>query len=415
MAGTDGGDDAANTVLASTTAASGDGHAPEEGALSTDAPETGATATDGRADTTAGTPQPGAAHATRGRAGQIVLREVNPTDDMPDLPPARESSTVTTSLLAAFAARAGGAHTTGSTTAVTGAADGAIADQTSSTTGDDTSDATAATPDDTSDTTAATDEIASDRGALTLAAADTTDAVAEGRAGRFANLPTVPIAAAVGQPADSTPADDAAATSDNGDDPTDREDDGGQASGVSPGDPWTTVAQMTLLCIGVLAVIQTVVLVIVNQFLTQSATGVGRDAAAVLAAHGKVTTVMLPALMGGAIAAVALAVWRIRTGMPPASGDHPPSGRRALGVPVPLWVAGATTIAVLGVVLSGSSTSITAAQRTTIAAITTCVALAAAFLFAPRSLAVPADGDDAPDDDAATDSSASPGPLVGVG
>ena len=117
---------------------------------------------------------------------------------------------------------------------------------------------------------------------------------------------------------------------------------------------WTTVAQFTLLFIGMLCVFQVVVLLVVNQFLSQAASD-QTVAADMLSAHAKVATVMLPALVGGAIAAAALAAWRAYTD-PRQREDTSGLRRWVLGLPVAVWGVLATAMGLLLVVLfAGSS------------------------------------------------------------
>ena len=360
---------------------------------------------------------PGASHAARGRAERIVLREVDPAQDAADTPVTPESSTVTTSLLEAFAERSGTAVGSSDDVAET-RADSAAGSHTGPTTADTNDTPTEAN---TAPTTADTNDTPTEPNtAPTTADANDTPtepAPTEPVTSRFANLPTVPFDGSDAHGAPATGHDDNRWTEDTSSPhgtavtSASRDDSHADGQSSSTAEPWTTVAQVTLLCMGVLAAIQTVVLIIVTQFLTQSASGAGRDVADVLAAHSKVITVMLPAVVGGAVAAIALAVWQARIMSKDAPGAAR-SGRRVLGVPATLVGAAVATLAVLIVVLLGSSASVADAQRTTFGAIATCVALAVTFLLAPRSLAVPPAGDEAPVDDTPT---TSPGPLVGVG
>jgi hypothetical protein len=164
---------------------------------------------------------------------------------------------------------------------------------------------------------------------------------------------------------------------------------------------WTAVAQFTLLFIGMLCVFQVVVLLVVNQFLSQAQTQQA-VAADMLAAHAKVATVMLPALVGGAFAAAAFAAWRAHTD-PQQHDDDAPLRRWVLGLPVAIWAVIVTATVLLVVVLLGTSATVAGAQRMTLWAIGACTLLCVACVAAPRGLAAveDADADEAPRADAA--------------
>ena len=149
---------------------------------------------------------------------------------------------------------------------------------------------------------------------------------------------------------------------------------------------WTTVAQFTLLFIGMLCVFQVVVLLVVNQFLSQAQTQPA-VAADMLAAHAKVATVMLPALIGGALSAAALAAWRAHED-PQERDDATLLRRWVLGLPVAIWAVIVAAAVLLLVVLLGTSTTVVEAQRMTLWAIGACTLLGVACVAAPRGLAV---------------------------
>lgn len=161
---------------------------------------------------------------------------------------------------------------------------------------------------------------------------------------------------------------------------------------LSEAGTWTTVAQFTLLFIGMLCVFQIVVLLVVNQFLSRTQ-GQGVVAADMLAAHAKVATVMLPALVGGAFAAAAFAAWRAYAD-PREPDDTSRLRRRVLGLPVAIWAVFAAGIALLIVVLFGTSATVAEAQRMTWWAIGTCTLLGVACIAAPRGLTTRDEDDD---------------------
>lgn len=145
---------------------------------------------------------------------------------------------------------------------------------------------------------------------------------------------------------------------------------------------WTAVAQFALLVLGMLCVFQIAVLVVVNQFLSQAQAG-GADADA-LAAHGKVTGVMFPAL---AVVAVAVAVFA-------GSRSDDDSGRggvhrRVAGLPTTLWIMVAAATAVLTMGLIDASATAGQAQDVTLRAIVVCSVLGLTAFVAPRGFAAP--------------------------
>lgn len=148
---------------------------------------------------------------------------------------------------------------------------------------------------------------------------------------------------------------------------------------------WTTVAQFTLLFIGMLCVFQVVVLLVVNQFLSQ-AQSQATVAADMLAAHAKVATVMLPALVGGAFATAGFAAWRAYAD-PRERDDTAWLRRRLAGLPIAIWTVIVTATLLLVVVASGTSATVAEAQRTTLWAIGACSLLGVACVAAPRGLA----------------------------
>ena len=146
---------------------------------------------------------------------------------------------------------------------------------------------------------------------------------------------------------------------------------------------WTTVAQFTLLFMGMLCVFQVVVLLVVNQFLAQSPQVAAPD---MLAAHAKVATVMLPALVGGAFATAAFAAWRAYTD-PRERDDTSWLRRRLGGLPIAIWAVFVAAALLLLVVLLGTSATVPEARQMTWWAIGACSLLGVACVAAPRGLA----------------------------
>ena len=181
-------------------------------------------------------------------------------------------------------------------------------------------------------------------------------------------------------PADGTTASTPAAGQDTADTPAWR-------AVLREAGTWTAVSQFTLLFIAMLCVFQVVVLLVVNQFLSQAQTQ-EVVAADMLAAHAKVATVMLPALVGGAFAAAAFAAWRAHTD-PQQRDDTAPLRRWVLGLPVAIWAVIVTATMLLSVVLFGTSATVAEAQRMTLWALGACTLLCIACVAAPRGLTAP--------------------------
>lgn len=149
---------------------------------------------------------------------------------------------------------------------------------------------------------------------------------------------------------------------------------------------WTAVAQVALLAVGMLCIIQVFVLIVVSSYLSD-ARGQGTGVVAgSLAAHAKVDEVMLPALLVFTVAALAFAVWRSL-----ASRGNAPSRRvgvfgRPLGIPMTLWRVFLAAITLLLVIIPDTPSTIDAAQRITQWAMVACAVLGAACFAAPRGL-----------------------------
>lgn len=144
---------------------------------------------------------------------------------------------------------------------------------------------------------------------------------------------------------------------------------------------WTAIAQVALLAVGMLSVIQIFVLVVVLSYLNDDTTRSG-DSAASLAAYAQIDDVMLPALFVFAVGALLLAAWRSFAGH---LGGEP--GRPALGMPLGLWGVLAGVIALLGViVMSQATVGVVEAVRATQVALGACALLGLACFVAPRGL-----------------------------
>lgn len=144
---------------------------------------------------------------------------------------------------------------------------------------------------------------------------------------------------------------------------------------------WTAVAQIALLAVGMLCVIQIFVLVVVLSYLNDGADP-GGDAIGSMAAYGKVDSVMLPALFAFAVGALVLAAWR---GWAERSGGG--ARHQVLGLPIGLWGALVGVIALLGVIVAAqSTTSVADAQRITQMALVACGVLGVSCFAAPRGL-----------------------------
>lgn len=154
---------------------------------------------------------------------------------------------------------------------------------------------------------------------------------------------------------------------------------------------WTAAAQIGLLIVSLLCVFQVVVLLVVLRFLGEPDVSETVETADLLLAHRRATTIMLPALVIGALAAAALAIWRVRR-----STDDAAPAAALLGVPASLWamVAAAGVVAAIAAT-SGASTP-DQAQRVTLLAVAACALLGATAFIAPRGLAAATDGDRSP-------------------
>jgi hypothetical protein len=139
---------------------------------------------------------------------------------------------------------------------------------------------------------------------------------------------------------------------------------------------WTSVAQVMLVIVGMLCVFQIVVLIVVYQFLGDAGSAAA-DPTDVLAAHTKVATVMLPALVGGTFAVTAFAAWR--------AFSTPTRGMHLLGLPAALWAVLISTSVLAAVVLLGGSSTIAQARQMTLWAIAACALLGMACIAAPRT------------------------------
>lgn len=147
---------------------------------------------------------------------------------------------------------------------------------------------------------------------------------------------------------------------------------------------WTAVAQIALLAVGMLCVIQIFVLVLVLSYLSDAADA-GGDSAASMAAYGKVDSVMLPALFAFAVGALVLAAWRAL-----AEDRSSATRRQPLGLSLGLWGVVVGVMALLGVIVASDATmTVPDARRITQLALGACGVLALACFTAPRSLAQP--------------------------
>jgi hypothetical protein len=149
---------------------------------------------------------------------------------------------------------------------------------------------------------------------------------------------------------------------------------------------WTAVAQVALLAVGMLCIIQVFVLIVVNSYLSEARIGGGDVATDSLAAHAKVDGVMLPTLLVFALVAFVFATWRsVASGAGDSGGAGGMFGK-PLGVPIALWRMLLAAITLLVVILQAPPTGVAAAQRITQWAIFACVLLGAACFAAPRGL-----------------------------
>ncbi|HSK90938.1 MAG TPA: hypothetical protein VK875_06470 [Euzebyales bacterium] len=152
---------------------------------------------------------------------------------------------------------------------------------------------------------------------------------------------------------------------------------------------WTAVAQVALLAVGMLCIIQVFVLIVVSSYLNDANGNTDQVVAGSLAAHEKVAGVMLPALLGFAIVALAFAAWRGYDRSEDAAGADGLLGR-PLGFPVALWRV-FIAVLILGVLVLfvEQPATVDAAQRVTQWAMVACTILGAACFTAPRGLEVP--------------------------
>jgi hypothetical protein len=145
---------------------------------------------------------------------------------------------------------------------------------------------------------------------------------------------------------------------------------------------WTAIAQVALLAVGMLCIIQVFVLVVVTSYLDD-----GGDTAGSLAAHAKVDGVMLPALFAFAAVALLFAAWR---GFDRGTDDS--SLRRPLGFPLGLWAVLASLLVLLAVIImSTAPADVAEARRVTQLAMVACTLLGIACFVAPRGLEEPID------------------------
>ena len=146
---------------------------------------------------------------------------------------------------------------------------------------------------------------------------------------------------------------------------------------------WTALAQVALLAVGMLCIIQVFVLIVVSSYLSD-ARSQGGLAAGSLDAHAKVDGVMLPALLAFAVIAFAFAAWRSFAGR----GSQAESGLlgRPLGLPMSLWFVLAAALVLLFVILADVPAAVPAAQRITQWAMFACALLGAACFAASRGL-----------------------------
>ncbi|MBW3605971.1 MAG: hypothetical protein KY460_13920 [Actinobacteria bacterium] len=151
---------------------------------------------------------------------------------------------------------------------------------------------------------------------------------------------------------------------------------------------WTAVAQIGLLIVSLLCVFQVVVLLVVLWFLVQAEVSETVETADMLLAHRRATTIMLPALVIGALATAALAIWRIRR----TTEDAAPAAG-LLGVPASLWAMVAAAGVVAAIAATSEASTPAQAQRITLLAVAACALLGATAFLAPRGLAAATDDD----------------------
>jgi hypothetical protein len=146
---------------------------------------------------------------------------------------------------------------------------------------------------------------------------------------------------------------------------------------------WTALAQVALLAVGMLCIIQVFVLIVVSSYLSD-ARSQGDLAASSLDAHTKVDGVMLPALLVFAATAFAFAAWRsvstrrsqVETGFL----------GRPLGLPMSLWFVLAAALVLVLVIVADVPATVPAAQRITQWAMFACALLGTACFAASRGL-----------------------------
>jgi hypothetical protein len=151
---------------------------------------------------------------------------------------------------------------------------------------------------------------------------------------------------------------------------------------------WTAVAQVALLAVGMLCIIQVFVLIVVNSYLGDARSG-GDVETGSLAAHAKVDGVMLPALLACALVAFAFAAWRSAVSRSEGSARSGGILGSPLGVPIALWRVLLAAITLLLVIIAGTPPTVAAALRITQWAIFACALLGTACFAAPRGLEAP--------------------------
>jgi hypothetical protein len=150
---------------------------------------------------------------------------------------------------------------------------------------------------------------------------------------------------------------------------------------------WTAVAQVALLAVGMLCIIQVFVLIVVSSYLSDARERGGDVVAGSLAAHAKVDGVMLPALLMFAIVAFAFAAWR--SIITPARDASEGARARLLGLPLVLWPVPFAAGMLFLVIIPGTPPTVAAAQRITQWAMFACAVLGVACFAAPRGLEAP--------------------------
>ena len=144
---------------------------------------------------------------------------------------------------------------------------------------------------------------------------------------------------------------------------------------------WTAIAQVALLAVGMLCIIQVFVLIVVTSYLNDGG-GPSGDTAGSLAAHAKVDGVMLPALLAFATLALVFAAWRAFD-----SSSDDGFLRRPLGFPIGLWGVLLSVLVLLAVVvMPAAPEDVDAARQITQLAMAACSLLGVACFVAPRGL-----------------------------